>query len=107
MEVYDGWILRFFPIFYTHWNQLCRADRSLFFPWKIRSAIVKNIQKMEHSCIFKISPVSDPSLDWLLEKRGYRIEHRINVMTMDIPLRSEFPNLPLYRRTAGLIFLNV
>lgn len=84
MEVFDGWILRF-SYFYTHRTNCVEQIGMSVLPLEEKTEYCEKIYaRWKTPCIFKISPVTDPAMDWLLEKRGYAIEHPVDVMTMDI-----------------------
>ena len=80
MQVYDGWILRF-SHFYTHRTNCVEPIGASILPLAEKVAYCESIYRHWKSpCIFKISPIADPELDGLLSRRGYHIEHEVNVM---------------------------
>lgn len=103
MQVYDGWILRF-SHFYTHRTNCVEPIGASILPLAEKIAYCESIYRHWKSpCIFKISPITDPDLDDILARRGYRIEHTVNVMVSYLkenPVResSRIPGLVLKRR---------
>lgn len=100
MQVYDGWILRF-SYFYTHrTNCVEQIGPSLLTLEEKVPYCEKIYQRWQTPCIFKITPIGDPMLDFFLEKRGYEIQHDTTVMVKsldDLPLTLDFPtDLPLH-----------
>lgn len=98
MQLYDGWILRF-SYFYTHRTNCVEEIGPSTLPLSEKIPYCEEIyRRWKTPCIFKITPLTDPLLDPELEKRGYRIEHRTEVMRLaglqdaDLSSRSrEFP----------------
>ncbi|MDO5701771.1 MAG: GNAT family N-acetyltransferase [Lachnospiraceae bacterium] len=81
IEVYDGWILRY-SYFYTHRTNCVEQIGPSALPLSEKISYCEEIyRRWRTPCIFKISPITEPSLDRLLEERGYRIEHPVEVMT--------------------------
>ncbi|MCI5902786.1 MAG: GNAT family N-acetyltransferase [Blautia sp.] len=84
MELYDGWILRF-SYFYTHRTNSVEQFGTAVLPWREKIPYCENVyRRLGTPAIFKISPLVSPDFDYVLENRGYRIEHTTNVMTMDL-----------------------
>lgn len=84
MELYDGWILRF-SYFYTHRTNSVEQFGSSSFPWKEKVTHCEDVYKrLGTPAIFKISPLVSPDFDFMLESRGYRIEHVTHVMTLKL-----------------------
>ena len=84
MELYDGWILRF-SYFYTHLTNSVVQFGTSVLPWREKIPYCENVyRRLGTPAIFKISPLVSPDFDYVLENRGYRIEHTTNVMTMDL-----------------------
>jgi len=84
MQVYDGWILRF-SHFYTHRTNSVEELGLSILPLDEKIPYCEKIYARWHTpCIFKITPLSNPSLDSILESRGYHIEHITDVMTLDL-----------------------
>lgn len=84
MQVYDGWILRF-SYFYTHRTNCVEQIGHSSIPLAEKVSYAEHIYKRwQTPCIFKISPLSDPALEKLLADRGYHIEHRTDVMTVNL-----------------------
>lgn len=81
-ELYDGWILRYSSN-YTHRTNCVNLIASSHLPLPQKVAFCENEYKSEKTpCIFKISPLTDPSIDQYLEKHGYKIEHITENMTL-------------------------
>ena len=90
MQVYDGWILRF-SYFYTHRTNCVEQIGISTLPLDEKIDYCEDIYRYWHTpCIFKISPVGNPDIDVLLERRGYRIEHATTVMTRALDSGSSF-----------------
>lgn len=84
MEVYDGWILRF-SYFYTHRTNCVEQIGVSCLPLEQKIEYCEKMyRRWQTPCVFKISPLSPPPLDSLLEDRGYRIEHHTTVMAKDL-----------------------
>ncbi len=84
MQVYDGWIIRF-SHFYTHRTNSVEELGLSTLPLDKKIDYCEEIyHRWKTPSIFKITPLSNPSLDGLLAKRGYKIEHATDVMTMDL-----------------------
>lgn len=84
IQVYDGWLLRF-SYFYTHRTNSVEQIGPSVIPFPEKIAYCEQIYERWHSpCIFKITPLSDPSLESLLIERGYHTEHKTDVMTLDL-----------------------
>lgn len=84
MELYDGWILRF-SYFYTHRTNSVEQFGDATLPWREKIPYCEQVYKrLGTPAIFKISPLVSPDFDYMLENRGYRIEHITNVMTAEL-----------------------
>ncbi|MCI5649874.1 MAG: GNAT family N-acetyltransferase [Fusicatenibacter sp.] len=84
IELYDGWILRF-SYFYTHRTNSVEQIGPSTIPVPEKITYCEEVYRHWGTpCIFKISPLLDPSFDQLLERDGYVIEHITNVMTMNL-----------------------
>ena len=99
MELYDGWILRF-SYFYTHRTNSVEQFGTSALPWREKIPYCENVYKrLGTPAIFKISPLVSPDFDYVLENRGYSIEHTTNVMTMDLKnarLESSYPEVEFH-----------
>ena len=84
MELYDGWILRF-SYFYTHRTNSVEQFGTSTLSWREKVSYCENeYLRLGSPAIFKISPLVSPDFDYLLENRGYEIQHTTNVMTMEL-----------------------
>lgn len=84
MQIYDGWILRF-SHFYTHRTNCVEQIGTAFIPIEEKTAYCEKIYKRWNSpCIFKITPLTHPTFDPFLQKRGYEIQHETDVMCRDL-----------------------
>lgn len=84
MELYDGWILRF-SYFYTHRTNSVEQFGTSVLPWREKIPYCENVYKrLGTPAIFKISPLISPDFDYVLENRGYEIQHTTNVMTLSL-----------------------
>ena len=84
MQVYDGWILRF-SHFYTHRTNSVEELGLSILPLEEKISYCEEVYtRWKTPSIFKITPLSNPSLDPLLENRGYHIEHTTDVMTLNL-----------------------
>ena len=91
MELYDGWILRF-SYFYTHRTNSVEQFGISTLPWKEKIPYCEAVYKrLGTPAIFKISPLISPDFDYILENRGYEIQHTTDVMTMDFSKNPCFP----------------
>lgn len=80
MQLYDGWILRF-SHYYTHRTNCVEQIGSAQIPWEDKINYCERIYRRWNTpCIFKITPLTDPAFDRLLEENGYHIEHMTDVM---------------------------
>ncbi|MBR2527275.1 MAG: GNAT family N-acetyltransferase [Blautia sp.] len=94
MELYDGWILRF-SYFYTHRTNSVEQFGEESLPWSEKIPFCeKEYQRLGSPAIFKISPLVSPNFDFMLENRGYRIEHVTNVMTLDLSKAANLSPFP-------------
>lgn len=81
MLFYDGWILRF-SYFYTHRTNCVEQIGVSCLPLEEKIRECEAIyRRWGTPAIFKISPLTNPDLDPMLEARGYHIEHSVAVMT--------------------------
>ena len=84
MELYDGWILRF-SYFYTHRTNSVEQFGTSTLTWREKIPYCENVyRRLGTPAIFKISPLVSPDFDYVLENRGYEIQHTTNVMTMKL-----------------------
>ena len=84
MQLYDGWILRF-SYFYTHRTNCVEQFGSSVLPLEEKIPYCEGIyRRWKSPCIFKITPLSDPHLDGLLEARGYGIQNKTHMMCMEL-----------------------
>ena len=84
MELYDGWILRF-SYFYTHRTNSVEQFGPETLPWSVKIPYCeKEYERLGSPAVFKISPLVSPNFDFLLENRGYRVEHTTEVMILSI-----------------------
>lgn len=84
MELYDGWILRF-SYFYTHRTNSVEQFGISTLPWREKIPYCEEVyRRLGTPTIFKISPLVSPDFDYVLENRGYKIEHTTNVMTLEL-----------------------
>lgn len=82
MELYDGWILRF-SYFYTHRTNSVEQFGTSVLPWREKIPFCEEeYKRLGTPAIFKISPLVSPDFDYVLENRGYTIQHVTNVMTV-------------------------
>ena len=84
MELYDGWILRF-SYFYTHRTNSVEQFGISTLPWREKIPFCEQeYKRLGTPAIFKISPLVSPDFDYVLENRGYTIQHVTNVMTVQL-----------------------
>ena len=84
MELCDGWILRF-SHFYTHRTNSVEQFGDSSLPWCEKIPFCENeYKRLGTPAVFKISPLVSIDFDYVLENRGYRIEHVTEVMTMEL-----------------------
>ena len=84
MELYDGWILRF-SYFYTHRTNSVEQFGTSTLPWREKIPYCESVyRRWGTPAIFKISPLVSKDFDYVLENRGYEIQHVTNVMTVDL-----------------------
>ena len=84
MELCDGWILRF-SHFYTHRTNSVEQFGASSLPWCEKIPFCENEYKRQGTpAVFKISPLVSIDFDYMLENRGYRIEHTTEVMTLEL-----------------------
>ena len=80
MQLYDGWILRF-SHFYTHRTNCVEQIGPSQIAISDKITYCEEIyRRWKTPCIFKITPLMDPSFDRMLEERGYEIQHKTAVM---------------------------
>ena len=91
MQLYDGWILRF-SHFYTHRTNCVEQIGKAQIPWEEKVRYCERIYRRWNTpCVFKITPLTDPAFDELLEGQGYHIEHVTDVMCCDLKEAGEYP----------------
>jgi ribosomal protein S18 acetylase RimI-like enzyme len=84
MELYDGWILRF-SYFYTHRTNSVEQFGTSTLPWREKVPYCEAMyQRLGTPAIFKISPLVSEDFDYMLENRGYEIQHTTDVMTVQL-----------------------
>ena len=84
MELYDGWILRF-SYFYTHRTNSVEQFGTSTLSWREKVSFCEQENaRLGSPAIFKISPLVSPDFDYVLENRGYEIQHTTNVMAADL-----------------------
>lgn len=84
MELYDGWILRY-SAFYTHRTNSVEQFGTSTLPWKEKIPFCEEeYKRLGTPAIFKISPLVSIDFDYVLENRGYEIQHTTKVMTLDL-----------------------
>lgn len=84
MQLYDGWILRF-SYFYTHrTNCVEQVGSSLLSPEEKIPYCEDIYRRWKTPCIFKITPLSAPTLDRYLEERGYEKQNITHVMCKEL-----------------------
>ena len=92
MELYDGWIIRF-SYFYTHRTNSVEQFGVPTLPWREKIPYCEALyRRLDSPVIFKISPLVSPDFDYMLENRGYVIEHETEVMTR--PLEENISESP-------------
>ncbi len=85
MQLYDGWILRF-SYLYTHRTNCVEQFGSSVLPLEEKIPYCEEIyRRWKSPCIFKITPLSDPELDGLLDARGYEKQKVTCTMCMELP----------------------
>lgn len=95
MELYDGWILRF-SYFYTHRTNSVEQFGTSALPWREKIPFCEQeYKRLGSPAVFKISPLVSPDFDYVLENRGYSIQHTTNVMAVN--LSSAHLNIPYPR----------
>ena len=99
MELYDGWIIRF-SYFYTHRTNSVEQFGESVLPWRIKIPYCEEVyRRLQTPSVFKISPLVSQDFDYMLENRGYGIEHATDVMTLsleDADLSAPFPAVTFY-----------
>jgi ribosomal protein S18 acetylase RimI-like enzyme len=84
MELYDGWILRF-SYFYTHRTNSVEQFGISTLPLREKIPYCESVYKrLGTPAIFKISPLVSEDFDYVLENRGYQVEHITDVMTINL-----------------------
>ena len=84
MELYDGWIIRF-SYFYTHRTNSVEQFGAQTLPWREKIPYCEQLYKRLGSpAVFKISPLVSENFDFMLENRGYEIQHETEVMTLTL-----------------------
>ena len=96
MELYDGWILRF-SYFYTHRTNSVEQFGNSTLTWREKIPYCESVYKrLGTPAVFKISPLVSPDFDYVLENRGYAIQHTTNVMAMSLKtahLEAPYPDV--------------
>ena len=88
MQLYDGWILRF-SYFYTHRTNCVEQVGTSLLPLEEKVSYCEDIyRRWKTPCIFKITPLSLPALDYYLEGHDYEKQNITHVMCTDLP---EYP----------------
>ena len=99
MELYDGWILRF-SYFYTHRTNSVEQFGNSTLTWREKIPYCESVYKrLGTPAVFKISPLVSPEFDYVLENRGYAIQHTTNVMAMSMNaarLDTPYPDVTFY-----------
>ena len=99
MELYDGWILRF-SYFYTHRTNSVEQFGNSTLTWREKIPYCESVYKrLGTPAVFKISPLVSPDFDYVLENRGYAIQHTTNVMAMSMNaahLVTPYPDVTFY-----------
>ena len=91
IQIYDGWLLRF-SYFYTHRTNSVEQIGTSTIPLDEKISFCENIYRHWGTpCIFKISPLIDPSFDKKLASLGYQIAHPTETKTMDLSLFQPSP----------------
>ena len=84
MELYDGWILRFSG-FYTHRTNSVEQFAPSVLPWREKIPYCEQeYRRLGTPAVFKISPLVSPDFDYMLENRGYEIQHVTDVCTLSL-----------------------
>ena len=84
MELYDGWIIRF-SYFYTHRTNSVEQFGTSTLPWSTKIPYCESRYKRWNTpTIFKISPLVSQDFDFMLENRGYVIQHTTDVCYLDL-----------------------
>ena len=84
IQIYDGWLLRF-SYFYTHRTNSVEQIGTSTIPLDEKISFCENIYRHWGTpCIFKISPLIDPTFDQKLASMGYRIAHPTETKTMNL-----------------------
>ena len=81
---YDGWILRFSNGYTNRANSVNMIYPSTLPPEEKVRRCEEIYAANGLPAVFKITPVSDPALDDILEKRGYAIVTPTDIMTMKL-----------------------
>lgn len=83
-KYYDGWLLRFSEGYTNRANSV-----NMIYPSTI--AFQEKIEECEKQyfsqglpCVFKVTDGSEPSLDGMLQDRGYRVATPTDLMTLDL-----------------------
>ncbi len=94
MQLYDGWILRF-SYLYTHRTNCVEQFGSSLLPVEEKIPYCEDVyRRWKTPCIFKITPLSKPSLDQILEERSYERKNMAQVMCMELPSPPADSGLP-------------
>ena len=79
----DGFFV--FLIFYTHRTNSVEQFGTSTLSWREKvSFCEQEYARLGSPAIFKISPLVSPDFDYVLENRGYEIQHTTNVMAADL-----------------------
>lgn len=72
-----------FSYFYTHRTNRMEQFRTSTLPWREKLPYCENVyHRLGTPAVFKFSPLVSPDFDYVLESRGYEIQHMANVMTV-------------------------
>ncbi len=94
MQLYDGWILRY-SYFYTHRTNCVEQIGESQIPVDEKIAYCEKIYRRWNTpCIFKITPLTEPSFDRILEEKGYVVRHETAVMRCSLTEEREYPAHP-------------
>ena len=84
MELYDGWIIRF-SYFYTHRTNSVEQFGTSTLPWSTKIPYCESrYERWKTPTIFKISPLVSPDFDFMLENRGYEVQHATDVCFLEL-----------------------
>ncbi len=84
IEYYDGWLLRYSHNYTYRTNSVEQVGESTI-PLKEKIRYCEEIYSdLNCPTNFKIQPLLDPEFDAILEKRGYQVRHRTDVMCLEL-----------------------